>query len=123
MGSFQKTTNTCVSIKCKNIWNHFFRLTEGNFLGSRDFWGAINPFLSSKSVPKSQKIILDENETLINDSFDITNIMNNYFVNVVEHTTGKKPRELACDESGNISQATLIEIIDTYQDHESMKTI
>ena len=48
--------------------------------------------------------------------------MNNYFVNVVENATGKKPRELACDESGNISQATLTEIVDTYQDHESIET-
>ena len=36
---------------------------------------------------------------------------------------GKKPYELACNESGNISQATLTEIIDTYQDHLSIKTI
>ena len=78
--------------------------------------------MSSKSAPKSQKIILNENETLLNDSFEVTNIMNNYFVNVVENTIGKKPRELACDESGNISQATLTDIIDTYQDHESIKT-
>ena len=49
--------------------------------------------------------------------------MNNYFVNVVENTTGKKPRELACDESGNISQATLTEVIETYQYHESIKFI
>ena len=49
--------------------------------------------------------------------------MNNYFVNAVGNTTGKKPRELACDESGNISQATFTEIIDTYQDHASIKTI
>ena len=87
--AFKKQRNTCVSIKRKNIRNHFARLTEGNFLGSRDFWGAIKPFLSSKSVPKSQKIILNENETLINDSFEVTNIMNNYFVNVVENATGK----------------------------------
>ena len=49
--------------------------------------------------------------------------MNSYFVNVVENTNGKKPRKLTCDESGNISHATLTEIIDTYQDHESIKTI
>ena len=49
--------------------------------------------------------------------------MNNYSVNVVKNTTGKKPREIACDESGNISKATLTEIIDTYQHHESIKTI
>ena len=49
--------------------------------------------------------------------------MNTYFVNVVENTAGKKPRELACNESGNILQANLAEIIDTYQDHESIKTI
>ena len=121
--TFKKQRNTCVSIERKNIRNHFSRLTEGHFQGSRDFWGAIKPFLNSKSVPKSQKIMLNKNETVINDSFEVTNIMNNYFVNVVENTTWKKPRELACDESGNISQATLIEIIDTYQDHESIKTI
>ena len=51
--AFKKQRNTCVSIKCKNIRNHFSRLTESNFLGSRDFWGAIKPFLSSKSVPKN----------------------------------------------------------------------
>ena len=72
---------------------------------------------------KVKKIIRNENETLINDSFEVTNVMNNYFVNVVENTTGKKTPESACDESGNISQATLTEIIDTYQDHESIKTI
>ena len=51
----KKQRNTCVSIIRKNIQNHFSRLTEGNFLGSRDFWSAIKPFLSSKSVPESEK--------------------------------------------------------------------
>ena len=54
------------------------KLLKKSGTNSTAFWTALKPFLSSKHLPKSHKIILNENEKKIDDSISVTNIMNDY---------------------------------------------
>ena len=83
----------------------------------------MKPFLSSKHLPKSHKIILNENGKIIDDSISVTNIMNDYFINIVEKTTYKIPHSLPCGDTDQITDSTINEIIKRYENHPSILNI
>ena len=78
-----------MSIKRKNIQNYFSSVTVNGVSNSKTFWNAIKPFVSDKWNPKSQNIILNENDNIINDDFHVADIMNDHFVNIEENTMGE----------------------------------
>ena len=83
----------------------------------------MKPFLSSKRLPKRHKIILNENGKITDDSISVTNIMNDYFINIVEKTTDKIPRSLPCSDTDQITYSTINEIIKRYENHSSILNI
>ena len=101
----------------------FSEVTEKSGTNSAAFWTALKPFLSSKHLPKSHKIILNENGKIIDDSISVTNIMNDYFINIVEKTTDKIPRSLPCSDTDQITDSTINEIIKRYENHPSILNI
>ena len=60
--------------------------------------------------------MLEENDHLIKDEKKISNLFNDFFVNVIELSTGKKPTTSGKDKS-------LEKIISNYKDHPSIKSI
>ena len=60
--------------------------------------------------------MLEENDDLIKDDKKISNLFNDFFVNIIERSTGKKPTASGKDKS-------LEEIISSYKDHPSIKSI
>ena len=121
--AFKRQRYKCVSIRRKNIRSHFSEVTEKSGTNSAAFWTALKPFLSSKHLPKSHKIILNENRKITDDSISVTNIMNDYFINIVEKTTGKIPRSLPCSDTDQITDSTINEIIKRYENHPSIVNI
>ena len=57
------------------------------------------------------------------DSTQVAEILNNYFINIVEINTGSKPHSLPCTETGLIDDRTIDEIIDQYSNHPSVTSI
>ena len=49
---------------------------------SNSFWQACKPFLSSKGLKTNNKISLIENGEVISDESRVSNIFNEYFINV-----------------------------------------
>jgi len=45
---------------------------------SKDFWGTIKPFLSSKSQNKSSEIILKENTEIVSDQTKVCGLLNDF---------------------------------------------
>ena len=60
--------------------------------------------------------MLEENEDLIKGDKKISNLFNDFFVNIIERSTGKKHTTPSKDKS-------IEEIISTYKDHQSMRSI
>ena len=60
--------------------------------------------------------MLEENDDLIKDDKKISDLFNDFFVNIIERSKGKKPTTSSKDKS-------LEEIISTYKDHPSIKSI
>ncbi|XP_069133195.1 uncharacterized protein [Argopecten irradians] len=60
---------------------------------SKDFWPTIKPFLSNKGKSGHNNIILKENDDIVSDQTDVSNIFNEFYVNVAS--------DIGNDENGN----------------------
>ena len=75
--------NICVTILRQAKMEYFSKLDITDIKDNKRFWGIIKPYVSKKSK-SCPKIILIENDKVINDDTEIANTMNNYFVNVTK---------------------------------------
>ena len=119
--AFKRQRNKCVAIKRKNVRTYFSHLADNNGLNNKKFWSAVKPFLTDKSTKRSQEIILNSDDKIVKDSREVTEILNNYFTDIIEITTGKKPRILPCTQDGIVNDNILDEIIFRFKDHPSVK--
>ena len=111
--AFKRQRNKCVSIKRRNVRSHFTELAgKCENCNNKKFWSAIKPFLTNKHSGKGQNIAQSENEIVVRDSTQVAEILNNYFINIVEISTGSKPHSLPFTETGLIDDRTIDEIIE-----------
>ena len=111
---FRKQRNLCTKIKRKAKIAHFENLCKNP--SAKEFWKTVKPFITDKGHCTSDDYMLEENEDLIKDVKKISNLVNDFVVNIIERSTGKKPTTSSKDKS-------LEEIISTYKDHPSIRSI
>ena len=85
-------SRVCVSIKHRNIRNHFKNLAKNYRTNGKMFWTAVRPFLTNKESSKGQGITLEVGDDQSDDKIKVAEELNEYFVNIVEITTGKKSK-------------------------------
>ena len=81
--------NKCVQLRKKAFKPYFEQNTKSGDVSSKLFWKTIRLFLSSKGTHDNHDIILEENGDLIKDKENISDILNDFHINIVEKTTGK----------------------------------
>ena len=72
--------------------NKLKRKSENNYFQERcvggsksgDFWSTMKPYFSKKSYSSNNKIILQEGDTIISDNQEVSEVFNEYFVNVAK---------------------------------------
>ena len=108
--SYKRQRNRCLSILRKTKKEYFNSLNIKQVSDNKLFWKIVKPFLSGKGSNSSQITLVEENN-IISDEEEITNIMNNYFINVTETSNLKK--QLGVGRSG----------INEFENHISIKMI
>ena len=68
---------------------HFQKVTAKK--GSQSFWDAIKPFFTNRGIITNDSIIPEENGVFKSDPKETTKVFNNYYINIVETTSGKQP--------------------------------
>ena len=107
--------NKCTRIKRKNIRSYFRSVTKN---GGKRFWESISPFVTNQGTHGNEEYMLDEKEEIIRDPKQTCEIVNEYYVNIVQETTGRHPTEIP------LSNGDLIDdILSYYEDHASVTTI
>ena len=89
--AFAKQRNKCTKLRKNAIKFHVAKVTENGMMTNRCFWKTVKPFLNSKGDHGQQTIILEENDKIHENPTNIPDIFNDYFVKIVETTTGKPP--------------------------------
>ena len=80
--------NKCTRIKRKNIRSYFKRITKNS---EKDFENLYHHFVTNKGTHGNEEYMLDEKEEIIRAPKQICEIFNEYYVNIVQETTGQPP--------------------------------
>ena len=81
--NYRKQRNHVNRVKKKSVQNYFFeRCVRGP--KSSDFWPTIKPFLSKKGSSSNNHITLSENGEIINDLAKVSEVFNDFFINVAK---------------------------------------
>ena len=107
--SYKKQRNFCTNLLRKTKKEYFNSLDVCQLNDNKKFWKNIRPFFSDKGL-NSNKLMLIENEVLVNKEDELANIMNSYYINVTKKLDLKKAKP-------NLN--SIEEIIDNYKNHIS----
>ena len=84
----------------------------------------IKPFLSNKGHIENSDVILAENGHMITDPNKVVNVCNNYYINIVEITSGKAPPDMGKTmPPGALPTDTIDRILIEYANHPSIQAI
>ena len=81
--NYRKQRNKCVNLVRQARRNLFTNRDIRQVQDNKRFWKTVKPPLSSKSK-SSDKIILTEHDSIISDNEEITETLNDYFINIVD---------------------------------------
>ena len=89
---------------------------------NKTFWKTVRPFLSNKDTYDNHDVILDENDELIKDNREVSEILNDFYINIVEQTTGIKPSQDSFLKTDSVEEQLDI-IIEKYKAHPIIQEI
>ena len=76
--TYRKQRNFVTKLEKTSIKTYFFERTAGGPKSST-FYPTIKPFLSNEGMKSNNSIILCENDKIVNDPKEVTEIFNNFF--------------------------------------------
>ena len=86
--AYKKQRNVCVSILRKSKKCYYENLDTKNITDNKKFWGTVKPLFSNK-VRSNTYITLNEDEKLIKNEYQIANIFNTFFIEIVPNLGNK----------------------------------
>ena len=110
---FRKQRNLVNKLKRSSLNQYFQKNCNGTANKNKHFWDIVKPFLTNKVKTNHQNITLFHNDSLISKQTEVSNVLNEYFVNVTNDLC----------ESDEVRQMSTGQVIDHYKDHPSVKLI
>ena len=120
ISNYSKQRNLCVTLLQKSKKEYFGNLNEKNLCDNKKFWSVVKPLLSNKVV-SNEKIILVENDKIVENDKESATVLNNFFSNIIK-SLGIPQYKDAEPVGQNISDTVLKAII-KYRSHPSIKAI
>ena len=106
----------------KAIKNHFSKSLDSGDITNKTFWETVRPFLSNRGTHDNHDIILDENGELTKDNREVSEILNDFYVDIVERTTGMKSSQDSFSKTDSVDEQLDI-IVEKYKAHPSIQKI
>ena len=118
--AYKKQKIVCASILCKSENCYYENLDTKNITDNKKSWSTVKPLFSNK-VRSNTYITLNEDEKLIKNEYQITNIFNTFFNEIVPNLGTKVDEGYLCNAS-NISDP-MEKAIQKYKNHPSISII
>ena len=101
---YKKQRNHCTYLKRDAINTQFSKATEHfSEHNSKPIFNLLKPYMTNKGALSSDDIILQESGVFINEDTKLADIFNDYYVNIVKHTTGQPPSDITNDLDAGVS--------------------
>ena len=116
---YKKQRNVCVFLLKKAKKNYFENLDLCDVNDNKKFWKTVKPVFANK-IKSTNNITLVEKASLITSDKDLSEIFNEFFVNIVPNLGIKS---CIYDNVTSTETNAIASIINTYRDHPSIKAI
>ena len=110
---YRKQRNLVTKLKRESLKGYFAKECNQQPNTSTSFWNVVKPFVSNKGHLQMQDISLFEGNEVVTDRTKICNLFNDHFVNIASDRC----------ESHDLSNKTVADVIDYYNEHRSIKVI
>ena len=122
---WQNSKKNCKKLTLKAEKEHFEKILSKGIMTNKDFWNKLKPALTEKNPTKDTNIILKEGDELITDDIQISKILNEQYINVVEILTGSAPTTLGNVDPENKESIVqyINKIITHFNEHPSILKI
>ena len=119
---FKKQRNYCVNLLNRVKKEYYTNLDLSIFKDNKTFWKYIRPLFSDKQKVLQRNIILIEDETVISENSAVAEILNNYFIDVIENLEIEHYNEIKDNEyiGSNNGRREIETIITKYKNHSSI---
>ena len=121
--NYRKLRNACTKSTRKTKKEYFQNLDMNDITDNRTFWKTVKPWFTSKGIKGTKKIILVEKGEIISDNTKVTEVMNNYFVDITKELNISLPNFNNTDKSDLIFIDPIDQIINDYSKHPSILVI
>ena len=118
--AFTKQMNICKNLNKKTKKNYFSKITSNGVMGNKQFRDTVKPFLTSKGFLQNEDIAVHIGNMTVTDCHELAKEFNEYYINIVQNTTGKANIKL---QGPNNNKCTVETIMKTYKHHPSIKII
>ena len=117
--AYKKQRNKCVKIRRKNIKRYMDKISEKG-IETNNF---VKSFMINKGMIANKDITLTDGKNVIIDEYELSQIFNKHYINIVEKSCGNKPNKISTT-LGSLNDNDVIDrIIKSYQNHPSLLKI
>ena len=88
--AYKKQRNLCVKLRRKAVKQYFVDKCRSRIMSNKNFWETVKPFISNKTNRNESDIILIESNNIIKDRKNVSNTLNEHFINIAEYTVGRQ---------------------------------
>ena len=120
---YKKQRNKCLSLRRKSIKKYPNDITKYGIATNKYFWNLIKPFLTNKGHLNYQDIMILDVKKIIANETELAEVFNNHYINIVEKSSGKKPRNVTHDNNIENKRIAIQVIKKYFENHRSIKQI
>ena len=104
----------------KRIRLYFEKAKENGIIGSKKFLSTFKLFLSSKGFIHNNDITIEIDSKIIEDTSELAQTFNSYYINILKSTTGKHPTKLELLASRISEKEIVANITDKFKNPPSI---
>ena len=95
---YKKAKNTCNNLSKFAKKFNFNKVTSKSFVSNKAFWNTLKPFLTNKAFLTNENITVKHKDKIVTDNSKLAHLFNNYYINIVENTSGLPPKSIGNPE-------------------------
>lgn len=89
--NYRKTRNKVVSMRRKEVKDHFTKLCEEMYGNQRKFWNTISLYINSRKNVNTGRITMKDNSKIIKEQNEVAKTSNTYFTGSDANSRGVVP--------------------------------
>ena len=123
--NYTKQHNKCRYLRREAVILHFSKLCKNGVISDKKFWSTIKPFMNNKGYHGNNNLTLYEDDNIAKDETEVSGILNNFYINIVNHVTGKERDGLDLNDLADFqsNEQILEQTKEKYSTHPGIKRI